>query len=88
MVLAVSSLFGHGKLPFVIPEIVLIFLVLINTASGRRRRWHQRWLEARELAERLRVALPLWTLGERPTTLFFGQEPTWTGWYARAVVRA
>jgi hypothetical protein len=88
VVLAASSLFGHQKLLFVVPEIVLIFLVVINTTIGRRRRWHQRWLEARELAERLRAALPLWALGARPTTLFSGQEPTWTGWYARAVIRA
>jgi hypothetical protein len=88
VILAATSLFGHQKLLFVVPEIVLILLILINTTIGRRRRWHQRWLEARELAERLRVALPLWALGARPTTLFSGQEPTWTGWYARAVIRA
>ena len=49
--------------------------------------WHRRWFEAREVAERLRTALPLWALGIRPAT-FFGQEPTWTGWYARAIVRS
>jgi hypothetical protein len=89
VVLATTSLFvDHRKLLFVGLEIALIFLVLMNTAIGRRRRWHQRWLEARELAERLRVALPLWALGARPATLFSGQEATWTGWYARAMIRA
>jgi len=38
------------------------------------------------VAERLRGALPLWTLGLRPA-FFPGEEPTWTGWYTRAVVR-
>ena len=28
----------------------------------------------------------LWTLGTRPTS-FSGQEPAWTGWYARAIAR-
>jgi hypothetical protein len=36
----------------------------------------------------LRVALLLWLLGSRPTNFFSGDEPTWTGWYARATVRA
>ena len=48
--------------------------------------WHGRWVEAREVAERLRTALPLWALGLRPA-FFPGEEPTWTGWYARAAVR-
>jgi hypothetical protein len=67
-------------------EILLIYFVVVNTVSGRRSHWHHRWLEAREVAERLRVALPLWTLGLRPAS-FPGEEPTWTGWYARALVR-
>jgi hypothetical protein len=67
-------------------EIVLIVCVVGNTLLGRYFQWHKRWVEARELAERLRVALPLWTLGLRPAS-FPGEEPTWTGWYARAVVR-
>lgn len=67
-------------------EIGLIFFVVLNTALAHRWRWHHRWFEAREVAERLRVALPLWTLGLRPA-FASGEEPTWTGWYARALVR-
>lgn len=67
-------------------EFFLIAFVVGNTILGWVRRWHPRWVEARELAERLRAALPLWTLGLRPA-FFPGEEPTWTGWYARAVVR-
>jgi hypothetical protein len=87
VVLAVASLFGPEKLWFVVPEIALILAIVFNTAIGRRQRWHQRWLEARELAERLRVALLLWILGSRPANFFSGDEPTWTGWYARAIIR-
>jgi hypothetical protein len=43
-------------------------------------------IETREVAERLRVAFPQWMLGLRPTT-FPAEEPAWTGWYARAIVR-
>jgi len=43
-------------------------------------------VEAREVAERLRIALPLWTLGLRPGA-FPGEEATWTGWYVRAFAR-
>jgi hypothetical protein len=60
--------------------------VVLNTLSGRRARWHRRWFEAREMAERLRIALPLWALGLRPES-FAGEEATWTGWYVRAMVR-
>ena len=76
----------HHKVPYVVIEVVLIFAVLVITIVGYFGGWHHRWLEAREVAERLRVAFPLWTLGLRPTT-FPGEEPAWTGWYARAVVR-
>jgi hypothetical protein len=68
-------------------EIVLIICVVLNTIFAYRWRWHHRWVEAREVAERLRIALPLWALGLRPA-FFPGEEPTSTGWYARALVRA
>lgn len=67
-------------------EILLIVCVVLNTLLGYFWGWHHRWVEAREIAERLRAALPLWTLGLRPG-FFPGEEPTWTGWYARAIVR-
>lgn len=67
-------------------EILLIVCVILNTILGYFLGWHHRWVEAREIAERLRAALPLWTLGLRPG-FFPGEEPTWTGWYARAIVR-
>jgi hypothetical protein len=67
-------------------EIALIVCVGANTLLGGRLEWHHRWVEARELAERFRVAMPLWTLGLRPA-FFPGEEQTWTGWYTRAMVR-
>jgi hypothetical protein len=77
---------AEHKSPFLVIEIMLVFGVLAHTFVGRRLGWHRRWIEGREVAERLRVALPLWVLGARPA-MFLGPEPTWTGWYARAVIR-
>ncbi len=77
---------AHHKIGPVSLEVLFIIAVLLITFVGRRERWHQRWLEAREIAERLRVALPLWVLGARPG-FFFGPEPAWTGWYVRAIQR-
>lgn len=67
-------------------EVGLIVLVIANTVMGRRFGWHVRWMEARELAERMRVAILFWILGAQPPA-FFGEEPAWTGWYARAMIR-
>jgi hypothetical protein len=71
---------------FAFGEVFFVLCVIVNTLWGWRRRWHSRWFEAREVAERLRVALPLWLLGIGPTTLT-GKEVTWTGWYVRSLLR-
>ncbi len=84
---AVSIVRHDWKPVLVVIEILLIVTVVFNTGLGLRRQWHRRWFEGRELAERLRVALLLWVVGLRPAAAA-GAEPTWTGWYARAVVRA
>lgn len=85
---AAASVVWHESKPYLVAaEFALIVLVVLNTSSGRRHRWHRLWFEAREVAERLRVAIPLWALGMRPVTFYTGDEPTWTGWYARAFVR-
>jgi hypothetical protein len=88
VIVAVTSLlFDHEiKYWFVIAELLMIGIVLVNTMIGRSWAWHRRWFEAREIAERLRIAVPLWMLGSRPSS-FSGQEPAWTGWYVRAVCR-
>lgn len=85
---AISIVMHDWKPLLVVIEFALICLILLNTFFGRRKNWHQRWVEGRELAERFRAALPLWALGLRPANLFSGEEPSWTGWYARAVIRA
>jgi hypothetical protein len=86
VVLAAFSLLIPPKWAFVAAEVVCILVVLFNTYIGRRHHWHRRWVQPREVAERLRVALPLWALGTRPVS-FPGEEPSWIGWYVRALVR-
>jgi hypothetical protein len=80
-----SLIYAKSDNPVLI-EILLILIVAGNTIFGRHYGWHNRWFEAREVAERLRVAAMLWVLGIRPQA-FAGGEPAWTGWYARAFVR-
>ena len=87
MLAAFAIPFPEQKVPLVICEIGCIVLIVANTNFGRRRRWHRRWFEAREVAERLRAVLLHWMLGIRPATFFAIQEPTWTGWYTRAILR-
>ena len=77
----------HHKWAFVLIELLLIFGVIWNTRAGKRAGWHRRWLEAREVAERLRVAFPLIGLGGLPP-LSSGQLGIWTAWYARTLLRA
>ena len=84
---AVSIIQHEWKLWLVCVELALIVVVVVNTLMGLRRQWHRRWFEGRELAERLRVATLLWMVGLRPDAAN-GIEPTWTGWYARAMTRA
>ena len=77
---------ARHKLPFVLIELILILSVVGVTWAGYVNDWHHRWIEAREVAERLRMAFPLHALGLRPTS-FPVEEPAWTGWYTRAIVR-
>jgi hypothetical protein len=72
---------------FAVAELLLIVWVFFNTRAGLKHRWHERWVEPREVAERLRIALPMSMLGTRPLGPY-GAAQTWTGWYVRALVRA
>jgi len=73
--------------PFMLVQGVLWALIIGNTLAGRIYDWQTRWIETREVAERLRAGLPIWLLGQRPIDTS-GEEQTWTGWYVRANFRA
>ena len=85
---ALTLVLPDHRLPLNLCEIVFIGLIVANTMWGRSSNWQTRWMEGREIAERLRVALIQWAAGVRPRSLATGEEPTWTGWYARAVLRS
>ena len=73
-------------------EFTLIVGILANTTFGKRWQWHRRWLDYRQLAERLRPMRSLKLLAiARPDPP--GSETTpiasrWIDWYAAAVWRA
>ena len=67
-------------------EICVVALLVYNTSRGRKGRWHKLWIDAREVAERLRVCMLIYAVGSRPE-LPFGDAPAWTSWYVRAQAR-
>lgn len=80
-----------GKIALALLELAIIVLVLLNTSAGVRRCWHQRWLDYRQLAERLRPMRSLKILGvAAPDPPGNAAEPIarrWTEWYAAAMWR-
>jgi hypothetical protein len=75
--------------PALLTALTLVLVAtFVNSQVARRAEWRIRWLETREIADRLRAAMLLWALGIRlPTDLPSGAQP-WTSWYANAFVRA
>lgn len=72
--------------PWGLFEIFLLLLLAINTSIGQRRHWQPLWIEAREVAESLRIGMFVHAVGSR-TKFPFGEVPTWTSWYVRALLR-
>ena len=72
------------------PTVIAIFVA--NTFYGSKRQWHRRWLEYRQLAERLRPMRSLKLLGvaSPPSSERQGvpSQTGWIDWYARSVWRA
>ena len=55
--IALGGLFASsvdGKAAFVLCELLVIATIIETIRHGRRRRWHERWLDYRALAENLR----------------------------------
>jgi hypothetical protein len=94
---AVAERKGHHHLEIacIAVELVAICTILLTVSLGRGRRWHERWLEYRvvaELVRHLRLVAPLG--GARPLPHIpahwatYGQpSATWMAWYVRAVER-
>jgi len=87
-----------GKLPAILPEwtfslaeLLVIFAMIIATMFGRKSHWHDRWLDARVLAEQFRIWSFLASMGQvLPTSKLppyvspHSLERDWTAWYLRS----
>lgn len=72
-------------------ELAMIAAIIGNTHVGVKRGWHRRWLDYRQLAERLRPMRSLKLLGiaaPRTELACSGQGRRWTEWYAAGMWRA
>jgi len=69
-----------------------VLAILVNTWAGTRQQWHRRWLDYRQLAERLRPMRSLKIIGvaspDPPGTEANPISGRWVEWYAAAVWRA
>ncbi|MBP1637043.1 MAG: hypothetical protein H6Q10_3617, partial [Acidobacteria bacterium] len=91
-----AGLEGQAQRPWILAELVVILGILALTHLGRRRRWHQRWIDYRMLAERLRIARCTALLGGGgPLVLHAGHQAsygnplrTWMHWHYQAIERA
>jgi len=82
----------HLKLEFAAVELVITFAIMANAAVGSRQEWHRRWLDYRQLAERLRPMRSLKLLGiaapDPPGTETNPVPKRWIDWYASGIWRA
>ncbi|CAN5448577.1 hypothetical protein BH11PSE5_BH11PSE5_26620 [soil metagenome] len=84
---AVSVLAELWKWLFVMAEVATILLLLANTVQAGRRRWQERWLESREVAELLRVVIMMRLVGVGRGLVSPG-EGGWISRYVGAFARA
>lgn len=76
------------KMVFVIAELLTITLIVLRTRSANRSAWHRRWIDARHLAELVRLLPMAAALGD--LSLLRHSEDEVKGchsWYARSTAR-
>ena len=80
------------KFGLALVELVITFAIILNTILGTRNEWHRRWLDYRQLAERLRPMRSFKLLGiaaPDPAGTHTNPIPTrWIEWYAATIWRA
>ena len=73
-------------------ELFITMAIIHNTNMGTKEEWHRRWLDYRQLAERLRAMRSLKLLGiaapDPPGTRTYPVPERWVDWYALATWRA
>ncbi len=83
------------KLPLILAELAVIFIIFGNTRAGTRAGWHECWMDDRHLAEQLRSLAMTSALGNLNLRANIGGDgdgdsgtlPGWVHWLARATAR-
>ena len=82
----------HASLQLALVEFVITLGIILNTKIGVSNQWHRRWLDYRQLAERLRPMRSLKLLGlaapDPPGSVTNPVSARWIDWYAAGVWRA
>ena len=82
----------HLKFEEAALELLITLAIILNAIIGQRREWHRRWLDYRQLAERLRPMRSLKLLGiaapDPPGTETNPVPNRWLDWYAGGIWRA
>jgi hypothetical protein len=82
----------HLKFEFAAVEMLITLAIILNAHIGSRDEWHRRWLDYRQLAERLRPMRSLKLLGiaapDPPGTATNPVPKRWIDWYASGIWRA
>ncbi len=85
---------GHAAAAFGWTEVLVLLSIVALYQRAVRRRYHDRWIDYRSLAEEFRQLAFLWPLGRPlPVVELVGETEgeasqfAWVGWYVRAVVR-
>ena len=80
------------KLQWAAIEMVITVAIILNAHIGTKNEWHRRWLDYRQLAERLRPMRSLKLLGiaapDPPGTATNPVPQRWIDWYGAAIWRA
>ena len=90
VLLALSGLLmSELKLWLAVAELGAIVALVLNTRIGTSRNWHRRWLDYRQLAERLRPMRSLALVGVAQADRVVSRgRPNWVDWYAARVWRS
>ena len=82
----------HLKFTFAAVEMLITIAIIANAQIGTKLEWHRRWLDYRQLAERLRPMRSLKLLGiaapDPPGTATNPVPKRWIDWYAAGIWRA
>ena len=93
VLLALTTLvLPDAKKILAVAEFIAVLAILVNTWVGTKEQWHRRWLDYRQLAERLRPMRSLKLLGlaapDPPGTSANPVSRRWIDFYSSAVWRA